>query len=59
MYQVFNMGHRFEIYASRESADGIIAQAKEYGIDAQKIGYCKASSGKKLSLHTEHGTFEY
>jgi phosphoribosylformylglycinamidine cyclo-ligase len=59
MYQVFNMGHRFEIYATKESAEGIMAVAQSYGIDAKQIGYCKASNGGKLTLITEHGTFEY
>ena len=50
MYQVFNMGHRFEIYATKECAEGIIALAHSFGIDAKQIGLCKASTGKKLNL---------
>jgi phosphoribosylformylglycinamidine cyclo-ligase len=59
MYQVFNMGHRFEIYTDKDSADGIINLAKSYGIDAMQIGYCKASTGKNLTILSEYGTFEY
>ncbi len=38
MYQVFNMGHRMEIYCDREVADGIIKAAGEFAIDAKIIG---------------------
>ena len=43
MYQVFNMGHRFEIYADESCAGGIIDLAGKYGIDARIIGRCEAS----------------
>lgn len=36
--KVFNMGQRYEIYASPEAADSIIAIAKSYGVDAKVIG---------------------
>ena len=59
MYKVFNMGHRFEIYANKESAEGIIKVAQSFGIDAKEIGRCAASTGEKMTLVSEHGTFEY
>ncbi len=59
MYQVFNMGHRFEIYTSKESAEGIISIAETFGIEAKIIGNCQASEGKKLTIQSDHGTFEY
>ena len=59
MYKVFNMGHRFEIYADEMAADGIIAIAKSYNIDAKKIGRVESYSGKKVTIHSGFGTFEY
>jgi phosphoribosylformylglycinamidine cyclo-ligase len=59
MYKVFNMGHRFEIYADPKAAEGIIAIAKSFNIDAQVIGHVESYSGKKVTIHSEFGTFEY
>jgi len=59
MYKVFNMGHRFEIYADQEAADGIIAIAKSFNIDAQVIGHVELYNGKKVTIRSEFGTFEY
>jgi len=57
MYQVFNMGHRLEIYTSEKYADEIISISKEFGVDAKIIGRCKDSRQKKLTLKTEKGEF--
>ena len=59
MYKVFNMGHRFEIYADEESANGIIAIAQSFNIDAQIIGHVESYNGKKITIHSAYGTFEY
>jgi phosphoribosylformylglycinamidine cyclo-ligase len=59
MYKVFNMGHRFEIYTDRDSADQIIKIAREFNLDASIIGYCEPYKGKKLTIQSEFGTFEY
>ena len=59
MYKVFNMGHRFEIYANEEAADGIIAIAKSFNIEAQIIGHVDSCLGKKVTIHSKYGTFEY
>ena len=59
MYKVFNMGHRFEIYADQEAVDGIIAIAQSFNIDAQVIGNVELYNGKKVTIHSEFGTFEY
>lgn len=61
MYRVFNMGHRFEFYVPREIADGIIAIAKEFGIDARIVGRVEASDGKGklLTIKSDKGEFEY
>lgn len=59
MYRVFNMGHRFEIYCTPQSADGIIAIARSFGVDAKVIGRIEASDHKHLTLKTPLGTVEY
>ena len=60
MYQVFNMGHRMEIYCPQEVADDLIAISKSYNVDAQIVGRVEDSpSGKKLSIHSVHGDFTY
>jgi phosphoribosylformylglycinamidine cyclo-ligase len=59
MYKVFNMGHRFEFYADPDAADGIIAIAKSFNIDAKIIGHVELYNGKKVTILSEFGTFEY
>ena len=59
MYKVFNMGHRFEIYTDTETAQGIIEISKSFNIDAQIIGKVETHNGKKLTIESEFGKFEY
>ncbi len=59
MYQVFNMGHRFEIYTDEPGAAGIIDLAEKYGIDARIVGHCVPSEKKKLTISGEHGEYKY
>jgi phosphoribosylformylglycinamidine cyclo-ligase len=59
MYQVFNMGHRMEIYTDEATAQELIAISKSFDVDAQIVGRCEASDKKRLSIKTEHGVFEY
>ncbi|TRX71391.1 AIR synthase related protein [Carboxylicivirga sp. M1479] len=59
MYKVFNMGHRYEIYLSPEKADKVIEIAKSFNIDAQIVGRVETHDGKKLTIESEFGTFEY
>ncbi len=59
MYRTFNMGHRLEIYTNAEAAKKMISIAQSFGIDAQIIGRVETSDTKKLSITSEHGTFEY
>jgi phosphoribosylformylglycinamidine cyclo-ligase len=59
MYQVFNMGHRFEIYTDEESAAEMIQIAEEFQVDAKVIGRCESSGQKKLTIITEQGEFVY
>ena len=59
MYKVFNMGHRFEIYCSADVAEEIIQISKSFNIDAQIVGKVETFEGKKLTISSEKGTFEY
>ncbi len=59
MYQVFNCGHRMEIYLDKAHAAKVISIATEYGIDARVIGRVEASKTKKLTIQSEFGTFIY
>ena len=59
MYQVFNCGHRMELYVSPEIADDIIAISKSFNVNAQIIGKVEASETKKLTIKSEYGIFEY
>ncbi|QMU65580.1 MAG: phosphoribosylformylglycinamidine cyclo-ligase [Flavobacteriaceae bacterium] len=59
MYQVFNCGHRMELYVSSEIADHLIAISKSYYVDAQIIGRVETSDAKKLTIQSEYGTFIY
>lgn len=59
MYQVFNCGHRMELYVPAEIANDIIEISKSFNVDAQIVGRVEASEQKKLTITSEFGTFEY
>jgi phosphoribosylformylglycinamidine cyclo-ligase len=50
MYQVFNMGHRLEIFTSPSSANALIAAGAQYGIEARIVGRVEPSAKKELTL---------
>ena len=59
MYQVFNMGHRMELYVEPSIAEHIIEISKSFSVDAQVIGHVESSKNKKLTLETVYGTITY
>ena len=59
MYQVFNMGHRMEIYTDRSTADKIINISNSFNIEAKIVGRVEDSKNKKLTITSTYGTFEY
>ena len=59
MYQVFNMGHRLEIFTNENTASKMIKVAKQFNIDAQIIGRVEASSKKELILKGNFGQIRY
>lgn len=59
MYKVFNMGHRMELYTDETTAQQIIAISKSFNVDAQIIGRVENGKGKKVTVQSPFGTFEY
>jgi phosphoribosylformylglycinamidine cyclo-ligase len=60
MYQVFNMGHRMELYVDAQDAQAIINISESFGVNAQIIGRVEGmDSGKKLTIKSAHGEFVY
>lgn len=60
MYQVFNMGHRLEVYCSENIVENLVNTAKNLNIDAQIIGYVKnTEGGEKLTIESPYGLFDY
>jgi len=59
MYQVFNCGHRMELYVPEAIAADLIAISESFGVPAKVIGRVEASDNKRLTIKSEFGTFEY
>ncbi len=59
MYQVFNCGHRMELYVSEEIAENIISISKQFNVNAQVVGRVEAANSKKLTIKSEFGDFIY
>ena len=59
MYEVFNMGHRMEIYCKPKVADDIISISKSFNVDAKIIGKVEKSVKKSLIIESEEGIIEY
>jgi phosphoribosylformylglycinamidine cyclo-ligase len=59
MYQIFNMGHRFEIYTDQHNAEEIISIAAGFNLEARIIGHCEPSAKTKLTIISEFGQFVY
>ncbi len=59
MYQVFNCGHRMELYVPESIANELIAISKSFGVEAQIVGRVEGAPSKKLTIKSEYGIFEY
>lgn len=59
MYQVFNMGHRFEVYLPEAYAEQVIAISKSFHVDAQIVGRVEAADQKEVEITTPTGTYTY
>jgi phosphoribosylformylglycinamidine cyclo-ligase len=59
MYQVFNMGHRMEIFTDESAADEMIKLASQFGIEARVVGHVEDSKNKELVLKVGDETIVY
>ena len=59
MYQVFNMGHRMELYVPESISNEIISMANEFNIEAQVVGHCEEGKGSQVTIDSENGTYTY
>lgn len=59
MYNVFNMGHRMEIFLEEKFADEVLSICKSFNLDAKIIGRCEKATENKLSIITPNGTYNY
>ncbi len=59
MYKVFNMGHRMEIYTDEKFADQVISISRSFNVDAKIVGRVEKGNGKKVTIQSPYGTFEY
>ncbi len=60
MYEVFNMGHRMELYVdSLQAAEQVIAISKQMAVDAQIVGRVEASATPEVEVHAPDGIHTY
>lgn len=59
MFQVFNMGHRLEMYVDESAAQGLIDISNQLGIDAKVIGHVEAFDGELLELVHDGNRYIY
>lgn len=59
MYQVFNMGHRMELYVPENIAKEIIQISKSFHIDAQIIGRVENAAHAEVLIKSEYGEFSW
>ena len=59
MFEVFNMGHRMEIYIEDKYAQQIIDISKTFNIEAKVIGHVESASKKQLTIKHENSSFIY
>ena len=59
MYQVFNMGHRLEVFTSEQAAQKMMDAAKEFTIEAKIIGRVEAAENSSLVLKGGFGELLY
>lgn len=59
MYQVFNMGHRMELYCDASAAGELIRISQEMGVEAQVVGYVEENPAPEVLIKSPHGTYTY
>ena len=59
MYQVFNCGHRMELYVNESIAKDLIEISHEFNVDARIVGRVEAADRAALTIESEKGSFHY
>ena len=59
MYQVFNMGHRLEVFTNETAAKEMITIAHQFNIEAKIVGRVYPSDKKELVLSGAFGEIVY
>ena len=59
MYQVFNMGHRMELFIPEAVASTLISISESFGVAAQIVGRVEGSTKKQLTISSPYGKFKY
>jgi phosphoribosylformylglycinamidine cyclo-ligase len=59
MYQVFNMGHRLEVYLKEKDARAVIDLASAFDIEARIVGHVEDAGTSSVRIESPHGSFEY
>lgn len=59
MYEVFNMGHRMELYVPAAQAQEIIHISESFGVAAKVVGRVEAAKTKRLTINSTYGNFTY
>ena len=59
MYQVFNMGHRMELYVPSDVAEDIMSISRALGVEAKIVGRVEASESRQVTIVGPYGTFTY
>jgi phosphoribosylformylglycinamidine cyclo-ligase len=59
MYQVFNMGHRLEIYCKEQYASQLMDIASSFNIESAIIGHVEDADENEVAIHDETGSYFY
>jgi phosphoribosylformylglycinamidine cyclo-ligase len=59
MYQVFNMGHRLEVFTTENEAGDIIAAAEKFGIETKVVGRVEQAATSELILRGSFGEIRF
>ena len=59
MYEVFNMGHRMELYVPAAQAQEIIDISESFGVAAKVVGRVESAKTKRLTINSTYGNFTY
>jgi phosphoribosylformylglycinamidine cyclo-ligase len=59
MYQVFNMGHRFELYVEPAAAEKIIDISRDFDVDARIVGKVETSERNELTIKCKSGEYYF